>query len=95
MLRCCRAAAAIAAGCAPGSPRGCRGLAMAKSKFEYVRDFEADDTVLPNCWIVVRLDGRNFHRCGQGRGGRGLGALFQSRSRVVPWLRWAAPAWPV
>ncbi|XP_032052568.1 probable tRNA(His) guanylyltransferase isoform X1 [Aythya fuligula] len=35
---------------------------MAKSKFEYVRDFEADDTCLPNCWIVVRLDGRNFHR---------------------------------
>ncbi|XP_016831270.1 probable tRNA(His) guanylyltransferase isoform X1 [Cricetulus griseus] len=35
---------------------------MAKSKFEYVRDFEADDTCLPHCWVVVRLDGRNFHR---------------------------------
>ncbi|XP_043925263.1 probable tRNA(His) guanylyltransferase isoform X2 [Protopterus annectens] len=35
---------------------------MAKSKFEYVRKFETDDTCLPNCWIVVRLDGRNFHK---------------------------------
>lgn len=38
------------------------GVTMAKSKFEYVRDFEADDTCLPQCWVVVRLDGRNFHR---------------------------------
>lgn len=36
--------------------------AMAKSKFEYVRAFEADDVCLPNTWAVVRLDGRNFHR---------------------------------
>ncbi|XP_061901611.1 probable tRNA(His) guanylyltransferase [Entelurus aequoreus] len=35
---------------------------MAKSKFEYVRNFEADDTCLRNCYIVVRLDGRNFHK---------------------------------
>ncbi|XP_038651219.1 probable tRNA(His) guanylyltransferase [Scyliorhinus canicula] len=35
---------------------------MAKSKFEYVRNFEADDTCLQNCWVVVRLDGRNFHK---------------------------------
>lgn len=35
---------------------------MAKSKFEYVRNFETDDTCLKNCYIVVRLDGRNFHR---------------------------------
>lgn len=34
---------------------------MAKSKFEYVRNFELDDTCLRNCYIVVRLDGRNFH----------------------------------
>lgn len=38
------------------------GATMAKSKFEYVRDFEADDTCLAHCWVVVRLDGRNFHR---------------------------------
>lgn len=36
--------------------------AMAKSKFEYVRCFETDDTCLRNCYIVVRLDGRNFHK---------------------------------
>ncbi|XP_062331823.1 probable tRNA(His) guanylyltransferase isoform X1 [Osmerus eperlanus] len=35
---------------------------MAKSKFEYVRIFETDDTCLRNCYIVVRLDGRNFHK---------------------------------
>ncbi|XP_031209395.1 probable tRNA(His) guanylyltransferase isoform X1 [Mastomys coucha] len=38
------------------------GVAMAKSKFEYVRNFEVEDTCLPHCWVVVRLDGRNFHR---------------------------------
>lgn len=38
------------------------GVTMAKSKFAYVRDFETDDTCLPHCWVVVRLDGRNFHR---------------------------------
>ncbi|KAM8733604.1 putative tRNA(His) guanylyltransferase [Acanthopagrus schlegelii] len=35
---------------------------MAKSKFEYVRSFETDDSCLRNCYIVVRLDGRNFHK---------------------------------
>lgn len=35
---------------------------MAKSKFEYVKDFEVDDRLLPNCWIVVRIDGRGFHK---------------------------------
>ncbi|XP_076439664.1 putative tRNA(His) guanylyltransferase [Babylonia areolata] len=35
---------------------------MAKSKFEYVRQFEVDDRLMPNCWIVVRLDGKGFHR---------------------------------
>lgn len=33
---------------------------MAKSKFDYVRDFEREDSCLPNCWIVVRIDGRNY-----------------------------------
>lgn len=36
--------------------------AMAKSKYEYVRTFELEDKCLQNCWIVVRLDGRSFHR---------------------------------
>ncbi|XP_049870180.1 probable tRNA(His) guanylyltransferase isoform X1 [Pectinophora gossypiella] len=35
---------------------------MAKSSFEYVKNFESDDTLLPNTWIVVRLDGKCFHK---------------------------------
>ncbi|RKP06114.1 Thg1 C terminal domain-containing protein [Thamnocephalis sphaerospora] len=35
---------------------------MAKSKYEYVKHFEQDDRLLPGCWLVVRLDGRGFHR---------------------------------
>lgn len=35
---------------------------MAKSKYSYVRGFEAPDSCLPNTWMVVRLDGRNFHK---------------------------------
>lgn len=35
---------------------------MAKSKFEYVKEFESPDNCLPNCWIVVRIDGKNFSR---------------------------------
>ncbi|KAK9458357.1 Thg1 C terminal domain-containing protein [Dipodascopsis uninucleata] len=35
---------------------------MAKSRFEYVRDYEHDRILLPNTFAVVRLDGRGFHR---------------------------------
>mmetsp|Transcript_11392 Transcript_11392/g.41694 ORF Transcript_11392/g.41694 Transcript_11392/m.41694 type:complete len:262 (+) Transcript_11392:83-868(+) len=35
---------------------------MAKSKYEYVKSFEQDDRLLPECWIVVRIDGRGFHK---------------------------------
>lgn len=35
---------------------------MAKSKFEYVRNFEDEVKCLLNCWIVVRLDGKGFHK---------------------------------
>ncbi|XP_053572202.1 probable tRNA(His) guanylyltransferase isoform X2 [Bombina bombina] len=44
-----------------GWSSGTGATGMAKSKFEYVREFETDDTCLRNCWVVVRLDGRNFH----------------------------------
>lgn len=37
-------------------------IVMAKSQFEYVRAFEEQDSSLPNTWMVVRLDGRGFHR---------------------------------
>jgi len=33
---------------------------MANSKFEYVRGFETDDSLLRNTWIVIRIDGRGF-----------------------------------
>ncbi|KAK3907054.1 tRNA guanylyltransferase [Staphylotrichum tortipilum] len=33
---------------------------MANSKFEYVKQFEQPDSLLPNTWIVVRIDGRGF-----------------------------------
>lgn len=35
---------------------------MAKSSFEYVKKFEHDDSLLPNTWIVIRLDGKCFHK---------------------------------
>ncbi|VDO00402.1 unnamed protein product [Rodentolepis nana] len=34
---------------------------MANSQYTYVRNFEAEVPCLPNTWIVVRLDGQNFH----------------------------------
>ncbi|KAM3964826.1 tRNA-histidine guanylyltransferase [Aphomia sociella] len=37
-------------------------IKMAKSSFEYVKNYELDDTLLPNAWIVVRLDGKCFHK---------------------------------
>lgn len=37
---------------------------MAKSKYEYVRQFESatDTTLLPDSFVVVRVDGQSFHR---------------------------------
>ncbi|XP_044738239.1 probable tRNA(His) guanylyltransferase [Chrysoperla carnea] len=35
---------------------------MANSKFEYVREFENEDKIMPNCWVVVRIDGKGFHK---------------------------------
>lgn len=35
---------------------------MACSKYEYVKNFELDDRILPNIWIVVRVDGKGFHK---------------------------------
>lgn len=35
---------------------------MACSKYEYVKNFELDDKILPNVWIVVRVDGKGFHK---------------------------------
>ncbi|KAH8813276.1 tRNAHis guanylyltransferase-like protein Thg1 [Xylogone sp. PMI_703] len=35
---------------------------MANSMYEYVRNFEQPDNLLPNTWIVIRIDGRGFHK---------------------------------
>jgi tRNA(His) 5'-end guanylyltransferase len=35
---------------------------MAKSRFEYVRQFELGDSLLPGCCLVVRVDGHRFTR---------------------------------
>ncbi|XP_055682747.1 probable tRNA(His) guanylyltransferase [Lutzomyia longipalpis] len=35
---------------------------MACSRYEYVKQFELDDKILPNTWIVVRVDGKGFHK---------------------------------
>jgi len=37
-------------------------LKMALSRFEYVKKFELDDKLVPECWIVVRLDGKGFSK---------------------------------
>ncbi|KAI4205175.1 MAG: hypothetical protein LQ346_001508 [Caloplaca aetnensis] len=34
---------------------------MAKSKYEYVKLFEQNLNLLPNTYVVVRIDGRGFH----------------------------------
>ena len=36
---------------------------MANSKYSYVKHFETDDGLLPDCWIVVRVDGKGFTKC--------------------------------
>lgn len=35
---------------------------MANSRYEYVKAFEQSATLLPNTYIVVRIDGRGFHK---------------------------------
>ncbi|CAO1623543.1 unnamed protein product [Sympodiomycopsis kandeliae] len=35
---------------------------MAGSRFAYVRDFELPDPVLPGVYMVVRIDGKGFHK---------------------------------
>ncbi|KAJ5091365.1 tRNAHis guanylyltransferase Thg1 [Penicillium alfredii] len=35
---------------------------LTTSRYEYVKAFEQPDILLPNTWIVVRIDGRGFHK---------------------------------
>ncbi|WFD48978.1 tRNA(His) guanylyltransferase [Malassezia furfur] len=41
---------------------------MAGSRYEYVRDFELGDAALPHTYLVVRIDGRGFHRFSHAHG---------------------------
>lgn len=41
---------------------------MAKSKYEYVKEFETHEKCLPNCFIVVRVDGKGFHKFTESHG---------------------------
>lgn len=33
------------------------------SRFEYVKSFEQTSNLLPNTYLVIRIDGRGFHKC--------------------------------
>ncbi|ODV86201.1 hypothetical protein CANARDRAFT_197154 [[Candida] arabinofermentans NRRL YB-2248] len=35
---------------------------MANSRYEYVRTFERESKLLPSTYIVIRIDGRSFHK---------------------------------
>jgi hypothetical protein len=35
---------------------------MANSKYEYVKQFELNNVLLPSTFIVVRIDGKGFHK---------------------------------
>lgn len=35
---------------------------MANSKYEYVKTFEQSNRLLPDTYIIVRIDGRGFHK---------------------------------
>eukprot|EP00455_Lapot_gusevi_P030251 TRINITY_DN3250_c0_g1_i2.p1 TRINITY_DN3250_c0_g1~~TRINITY_DN3250_c0_g1_i2.p1 ORF type:complete len:342 (+),score=52.17 TRINITY_DN3250_c0_g1_i2:43-1068(+) len=35
---------------------------MANSKYEYVKQYEHDETLLRDCYLVCRVDGRSFHK---------------------------------
>ena len=57
----CKAAFALLSSSLPIRLRSLSsGAAMSHSKYEYVRGYEVDDRLLPNCWIVVRVDGKNL-----------------------------------
>jgi tRNA(His) guanylyltransferase len=37
-------------------------IIMACSKYTYVKQFETLNTLLPNTYIVIRIDGKGFHK---------------------------------
>ncbi|OQS00556.1 tRNA(His) guanylyltransferase-like [Achlya hypogyna] len=62
---------------------------MANSRYEYVRQFELPDPVLRNTWIVVRIDGKGFHKFTDIHGyakpndSRGLGLMNKAACAVM------------
>nr|CAG4644184.1 EOG090X0AR4 [Lepidurus arcticus] len=62
---------------------------MAKSRFEYVKAFETEDKCLLNTWIVVRVDGKGFHKFTEDHGYAkpndvpGLSLMSKAASKVV------------
>lgn len=62
---------------------------MAGSQYAYVRGFEAPDALLPDTFIVVRVDGRGFHRFSEEHGyarpcdARGLGVMNAAAAAVM------------
>ncbi|EON69651.1 hypothetical protein W97_08911 [Coniosporium apollinis CBS 100218] len=66
---------------------------MANSKYEYVRAFEQSDVLLPNTWIVVRIDGRGFKRFTSKYGfrkpndDRGIGLMNAAAKEVMKELQ--------
>ncbi|KAK4689255.1 tRNA(His) guanylyltransferase, partial [Tremellales sp. Uapishka_1] len=66
---------------------------MAKSRFEYVRNFELSDVLLPNTYMVVRIDGRGFHKFSDAHGfekpndKRALDLMDRAAKRVMEELK--------
>ncbi|GAB6033398.1 hypothetical protein CHUAL_013160 [Chamberlinius hualienensis] len=62
---------------------------MAKSSFEYVRNYEIEDRCLPNTWMMVRIDGRGFHKFTDDHDYekpndvRGLGLMTKAATKVM------------
>lgn len=49
-------------GTASSSPPSTGNLSMANSRFQYVKKFELSDALLPDTYLVARLDGHRFTR---------------------------------
>ena len=62
---------------------------MAKSKYEYTRKFESPVSLLPEAWIVIRIDGHAFHKFtlhhefSKPNDIRGLDLMNQAAKRVM------------
>ena len=71
---------------------------MANSRVEYVRNFEPADNLLPATYLVVRIDGKGFHRSvfplvllicvsrADGLAGSQMRTLLQSRMTKPRWI---------